>query len=113
MRLFPTLLLFLLAACSKHTKQAPVVAALEKLADSPSKMVLYSVHPGMTEDYKDFYDDQSFHGYVILGKAEITDRNEQRTLLRALARSGYAAAFTDCRRQDCINLAIAVGATQS
>jgi hypothetical protein len=49
-------------------------------------MVLYSLNWGNLPDYKDIYDDHLFHGFIILGKAEITDPSEQRALLRALAR---------------------------
>jgi hypothetical protein len=86
MRVFVALLLLSLAACSKPTKQEPIAAALEKLADTPSKMVLYSLNWGNLPGYQDIYNDKMFHGFIILGKAEITDRNEQRALLRAFAR---------------------------
>jgi hypothetical protein len=86
----------LLVGCSKHAKQPQVVASLEKLADAPSKMVLYSVNP---EDHHDggLHTGTVFHGFGILGKAEIADPNEQRALLQALARGAsenddYAAA---------------------
>ncbi len=85
MRVLVALVLLSVVAC-KPSKQPRVVAALEKLADTPSKMVLYSVHPGVTDDHDtDAYNDHVFHGYIILGKAEIDDRAEQRSLLRALA----------------------------
>jgi hypothetical protein len=85
MRSFAVFLLFALVACSKPSKQEPIARALDKLADTPSKMVLYSLNWGNLPDYHDIYDDKMFHGFIILGKAEITDRNEQRALLRALA----------------------------
>jgi hypothetical protein len=86
MRAVVALLLLSLVACGKRSKQEPIAAALDKLADTPSKMVLYSLNWGNLPDYQDVYDEKMFHGFIILGKAEITDRKEQRTLLRALAR---------------------------
>ena len=80
MRAFVALLVLSLVACGKHTKQVPVVAALEKLANAPSKVMLYSLNPENHHDI-DPYTDTVFHGYDILGKAEITDRSEQRALL--------------------------------
>jgi hypothetical protein len=86
MRAVVALLACSLVACGKPSKQAPIAAAVEKLADAPSRMVLYSLHPGEPADYKDIYDDHLFHGFIILGKAGITDPSEQQALLRALAR---------------------------
>ena len=99
MRAFVALLVLSLVACGKHTKQAPVVAALEKLADAPSKVVLYSLNPENHHD-NDPYTDTVFHGYDILGKAEITDRSEQRALLQALA---HGASENDDHAMACFN----------
>jgi hypothetical protein len=99
MRALAALIILLLSACGKHAKQAPVVAAVERLADAPSKMVLYSLNPGNNHD-EDVHTDTVFHGFDILGKAEITDRNEQRALLRALARG---ASENDDHAMACFN----------
>ena len=99
MRAFVALLVLSLVACGKHTKQAPVVAALEKLANAPSKVVLYSLNPENHND-NDPYTDTVFHGYDILGKAEITDRSEQRALLQALA---HGASENDDHAMACFN----------
>ena len=99
MRVFVALLVLSLVACGKHTKQAPVVAALEKLADEPSQVVLYSLNPENHHD-NDPYTDTVFHGYDILGKAEITDRSEQRALLQALA---HGASENDDHAMACFN----------
>ena len=48
-------------------------------------MVLYSLDPENHHN-GDLYTDTMFHGFYILDSAEITDKNEQRGLLRALAR---------------------------
>jgi len=88
-----------LAACGKHIKQAPVVAALEKLADAPSNMVLYSLNPESHHD-GNLHTDTVFHGFDILGKADITDTSEQRALLRALARG---ASENDDHAMACFN----------
>jgi hypothetical protein len=97
--LLMTSVTLLLVACGKHAKQPQVVAALEKLADAPSKMVLYSLNP---EDHHDggLHTDTVFHSFGILGKAEITDTNEQRSLLRALARG---ASENDDHAAACFN----------
>lgn len=85
MRAFLALLALSLVACTKHTKSPPpAVAALDKLAESPSKMVLYSLNPVNNHD-RHLTTDTIFDGFDILGKAEIADRNEQQSLLRALA----------------------------
>ena len=99
MRALVASIVLLLIGCSKPTKQPQVVAALEKLADAPSKMVLYSLNP---EDHHDggLHTDTVFHSFGILGKAEITDSNEQRTLLRALARG---ASENDDHAAACFN----------
>jgi hypothetical protein len=86
MRAAAALLAMSLVACGHREKQPSVVAALERLASAPSKMVLYSLEPYNQHD-ADLYTDTVFHGYDILGKAEISDRNEQQALLRALAQA--------------------------
>ena len=85
MRTFLAVIALLLGACTQHTKQPEVVAALEKLAESPAKMVLYSLDP-YSWDRSRPPSETAFHGYEILGRAEVTDTQEQRALLRALAR---------------------------
>jgi hypothetical protein len=99
MRALVVLLVLSLIACSKHTKQPPVVAALGKPADAPSKMVLYSLNPA-NNHHEDLYTDTVFHGFDILGKAEIADRTEQRALLRALA---HGASENDDHALLCFN----------
>ena len=86
MRALIALLLLSLVACGKPSKQEPIAAALDKIADTPLKMTLYSLNWGNLPDYQGVYNDKMFNGFIILGKAEITDRKEQRTLVRALAR---------------------------
>ena len=97
--LLMTSVTLLLVACGKHAKQPQVVAALEKLADAPSKMVLYSLNP---EDHHDggLHTDTVFHSFGILGKAEIIDRSEQRALLQALA---HGASENDDHAMACFN----------
>ena len=85
MRTFLAVIALLLGGCSHQTKQPDVVAALEKLSDSPAKMVLYSLDP-YSWDRRRPQSETDFHGYEILGRAEVTDPQEQRALLRALAR---------------------------
>jgi hypothetical protein len=99
MRAFVALLVLSLVACSKHTKQPQVVAALEKLANAPSKMVLYSLNPANHHN-GDLRTDTVLHGFDILGKAEIADTNEQRALLRALAQG---ASENDDHAAACFN----------
>jgi hypothetical protein len=84
MRTVTLLFALLLVACEHRKKQPNVVAALEKLASAPSKMVLYSLEP-YSQQEGDSYTDTLFHGYAILGKAEITDTSEQQALVRTLA----------------------------
>ena len=86
MRALTAALLVLLLALCRRPKQPDVVAAIEKLADAPSKMVLYSLNPSNVPGSKDTYNERMFDGFPILDRAEISDRNEQRALLRALAR---------------------------
>lgn len=91
MRAFVALLGLSLISCSKHAEQAPVVAALEKLGGAPSKVVLYSLHPGQLVHNEAIQTETVFHGYDILGRADITDVSDQRVLVRALA-SGVRAS---------------------
>jgi hypothetical protein len=62
-----------------------MVAALEKLADAPSTMALYSLDPGQLVHDETIRTQTVFHGYDILGRADVTDASEQRALVRALA----------------------------
>jgi hypothetical protein len=109
MRALLASVVLLFVGCSKHAKQPQVVTALERLANAPSKMVLYSVNP---EDHHDggLHTDAVFHGFGILGKAEITDTNEQRALLRALARG---ASENDDHAAACFNPRHAVHVEQN
>jgi len=109
MRALVASIALLLVACSKPAKQPQVVSALEKLADAPSKMVLYSLDP---QDHHDggLHTDTVFHGFGVLGKAEITDTNEQRALLRALARG---ASENDDHAAACFNPRHAVHVEQN
>jgi hypothetical protein len=86
MRTVTVLLALLLVACGHRKKQPSIVSALEKLASAPSKMVLYSLEP-YSQQEPDSYTDTLFHGYTILGKAEISDTSEQQALVRALAQA--------------------------
>jgi len=85
MRAATAFFLMSLVACGHRQKQPNVVAALERLAKAPSKMVLYSLDPYSHHD-GELYTATLFQGYDILGKAEIGDATEQQALLRALAR---------------------------
>jgi hypothetical protein len=85
MRIVIVLLTLLLVGCGHRKKQPTVVAALEKIASAPSRMVLYSLEPYDQHDGE--YTDTRFNGYDILGKAEITETSEQQVLLRALAQA--------------------------
>ena len=71
----------LLSACSRRSPQA---AAVERLAVAPSKFVLYSLNPANLHA-ETIHTATIFHGFDILGHADITDTAEQRALLRALA----------------------------
>jgi hypothetical protein len=58
-------------------------AAVEKLGDAPSKVVLYSLDPIRLHGQP--RSAELFHDFDVLGHAEITDRNEQQALFRELA----------------------------
>ena len=60
-----------------------VPTAIESLADSPSRVVLYSLDPGRPNE--SLPPDALFHAHNVRGHANITDAAEQRALLRALA----------------------------
>ena len=77
------LLILLLCGC---TQKARTAAAIARLSDLPSKFVLYSLDPGPLVHDESIDTATVFHGYDILGHAEITDANERRALLGALAR---------------------------
>ena len=72
--------LFAAGACA-HAKASDVGAAIEQLASSASKVVLYSLRP-----IPDPLSKHSLEHYPIVGEAEITGRSEQQALLAALAR---------------------------
>jgi len=86
MRALVALLALSLVACSKRAERTTVAGALEKLADAPSRMVLYSLDP-----VADFETAQAkgFHGHDILGREDITDASEQRALILALASGAH------------------------
>jgi hypothetical protein len=77
------LLVLLLCGCSQ---KARVATAITKLSNSPSKFVLNSLDPGPLVHDESVQTATVFHGYDILGRAEITDADERRALVRALAR---------------------------
>jgi hypothetical protein len=77
------LLLLLVCGCTQKTRLA---ASITKLEDSPSKFVLYSLDPGPLAHDESIQTETIFHGYDILGRAEISDADERRALVRALAR---------------------------
>ena len=87
MRALPTT--FLLTAltafvgCREEERHA---ADLEKLAGSASRIVLYSLDPTGGHGYAT-HNDRIFHGFEIIGRAEITDPAERGALVRALAES--------------------------
>ena len=74
--------LFAAVACA-HAKASDVGDAIDQIASSASKVVLYSLTPIPNRLSKSKY---SLEGYPIVGEAEITARSEQQALLAALAR---------------------------
>jgi len=86
------------AGCGKPSKQSSIAASVQQLGDEASKFVLYSLKWGNDHDEK-VNTDAIFHGYEILGSAEITDVAKKRALLRALAQGvrnndgSYATCF--------------------
>jgi len=68
------LLVLLLCGCSQKARLA---AAITKLSDTPSKFVLYSLDPGPLVHDESIATATVFHGYDILGRAEITDPDER------------------------------------
>ena len=76
------LLFLLLCGC---TEKGRVAAGITKL-DSPSKLILYSLDPGPRQHDESIQSETVFHGYDILGRADIPDADERRALVRALAR---------------------------
>jgi hypothetical protein len=77
-------LIALLTAVACARAEAPDAgAAIEQLASSASKVVLYSLTP-----MPDPLSKHALDRFPILGEADITDRSEQHVLLAALAR-GY------------------------
>jgi hypothetical protein len=86
MRLVPWLIVtFLLCGITEGQDQdAPTqIDQIEKLAEAATKMVLYSLVPHSSKQTSTAH---NIKGFPILGEAEITDKNEQKTLLKALAR---------------------------
>jgi hypothetical protein len=74
--------IFTAVACA-HAEAPDAGAAIERLASSASKVVLYSLKP-----VPDLLSKQSLDRYPIVGEADIMDPSEQHALLAALAR-GY------------------------
>ena len=77
-------LLLLAVSVTASSDQEEIAAALEKLGEAPSKFVLYSLEP-IKFHSQSVRAAKLFHHFDILGHTEITDRSEQRALLRALA----------------------------
>ena len=77
------LLLFLLCGC---TQKERIATAVTRLGESPSKFILYSLDPNRREADESPQATATFRGWDILGQAEISDPDEQRALVRALAR---------------------------
>jgi hypothetical protein len=101
MRALIVLLALSLVGCSKRAERIPVGQALEKLADAPSRMVLYSLDPPGDHPFDpDAVQTETFHGYDILGRADITDRSEQRALVLALASGAHES---DALVPNCFN----------
>jgi hypothetical protein len=73
----------LLCGC---TEKAHIAAGITKL-DSPSNLILYSLDSGPLQHDESIQSETVFHGYDILGRADISDADERRALVRALARS--------------------------
>jgi len=101
LRAFVALLVLSLVACGKHTKQAPVVAALEKLAAAPSKVVLYSLNPENHHD-NDPYTDTVFTAMIFSAKPRLpteasSERSCKRSLIGASENDDHAMACFDPR----------------
>jgi hypothetical protein len=77
----------LIAGCALAASP-DIPGTLEKLADSPSRVVLYSLSPRSDEGTPP---DQTFHTYTIRGRADVTDPKERQALLRALAKGARDA----------------------
>ena len=84
MRIIVASLLLLAVSVTASSDQEEIAAALEKLGEAPSKFVLYSLEP-IKFHSQSVRAAKLFHHFDILGHTEITDRSEQRALLRALA----------------------------
>jgi len=78
----------LISASSVLATEPDVASALEELAHSPSRVVLYSLAPHPDPSIPV---DQSFHSYQIRGRADVTEPAERQALLRALARGAREA----------------------
>ena len=81
---------FSITATSALAADPDVPAAIEKLADSPSRVVLYSLDPDKRH-IESVEPEKIFHDYVIRGRADITDAAERRAFLQALARGARDA----------------------
>ena len=87
---FFLVLLLAISGCSRHLR-----SELEQLAASPSRLVLYSLEPAPKEGVSI---PSRFHGFAVLGSAEVSDAAERQTLLRELARhaSNPGKALSAC-----------------
>ncbi len=85
------LLMLLTTVASAFRTDSDIPAAIEKLADSPTRFVLYSLDPRPLAHDESIPPDSGFHGYAVRGSANIIDPEERRSLLRALARGVHDA----------------------
>ena len=79
-----TVLLALTPSLSGGGEESRVASELERLGDAASRVVLYSLEPTDRHGYAT-HNKRVFHGFGIIGRAEIRDSAERRALLRALA----------------------------
>jgi hypothetical protein len=69
--------------CREEVRHA---SELEKLARTASRIMLYSLEPSARHGDAT-HNERVFHGFGIIGRAEITDPAERRALLQAIAES--------------------------
>ena len=84
-----TAIALLTTAACVIAAEPDVPAAIEKLADSPSRVVLYSLDPIKHTDSVE--PEKTFHEYIIRGRADIIDAAERRALVQTLARGARDA----------------------
>lgn len=68
--------ILILAGCSSDNP--------EQRHGAPERLTLYSLDPCPADEAKGANSQESFHGYPVLGKLEVTDSTERRTLMAAL-----------------------------